>query len=73
MTNSRQPSQDSSSVDLKSKKKKDYAKFFTAPNLTEAKKRGREAIQVVDFPEIPEDLKQLGKTFLSPYLWLSGQ
>ncbi len=61
MTNSRQPSQDSSSVDLKSKKKKDYAKFFTAPNLTEAKKRGREAIQVVDFPEIPEDLKQLGK------------
>lgn len=63
MTNSRQPNQKPSDLDLKSKKKKDYGKYFnfTAPNLTEAKKRSRTAVQVVDFPEIPEDLKKLGK------------
>lgn len=61
MENSHKSSQEPSPVDLKSKKKKDYGKYFIAPNLTEAKKRSRNAVQVVDFPEIPEELKNLGK------------
>ncbi|WP_047152551.1 tRNA (N6-isopentenyl adenosine(37)-C2)-methylthiotransferase MiaB [Aneurinibacillus tyrosinisolvens] len=52
------------SADLKSGK--DYSKYFIPPDLKEAKKRGKEEIQVVQFGDIEGELKTLGKgkTFL---------
>ncbi len=52
-------------VDLKSvkspKKTEDYAKYFQAPSLKDAKKRGKEEILVhYDF-NIPEDMQNIGK------------
>ncbi|WP_035102286.1 tRNA (N6-isopentenyl adenosine(37)-C2)-methylthiotransferase MiaB [Aneurinibacillus terranovensis] len=54
------------SSDTKSAREKDYSRYFVAPNLKEAKKRGKEDIQVVQFDGIDEELKNLGrgKTFL---------
>lgn len=43
-----------------SKEQKDYARYFQAPDLREAKKRGKEDVQVLQFDEIPEDMKGIG-------------
>lgn len=46
---------------MKSKSEKDYSIYFQPPSLSDAKKRGKEAIQVhYDF-EIPDELKEIGK------------
>lgn len=37
-----------------------YAKYFTAPNLRKARKRYREDIQILDFEQIPEDMRHIG-------------
>ncbi|USG68032.1 tRNA (N6-isopentenyl adenosine(37)-C2)-methylthiotransferase MiaB [Brevibacillus ruminantium] len=51
--------------DLKSGKSaksvEDYAKYFQPPSLKEAKKRGKEEIQVHYNFDIPEDMKEIGK------------
>lgn len=39
----------------------DYSKYFTAPNLKKARKRYREDVQVLDFEQIPEDMRNIGK------------
>ncbi|MXQ52321.1 tRNA (N6-isopentenyl adenosine(37)-C2)-methylthiotransferase MiaB [Shimazuella sp. KC615] len=39
---------------------KDYSKYFTAPDLKEAKKRGKEDIQVLQFDQIPEEMQGVG-------------
>jgi tRNA-2-methylthio-N6-dimethylallyladenosine synthase len=39
---------------------KDYSKYFTAPDLKEAKKRGKENIQVLQFDQIPEEMQGVG-------------
>ncbi len=40
---------------------KDYSKYFIAPDLKEAKKRGKEEIQVLQFGEIPEEMRNIGR------------
>lgn len=46
---------------MKSKSEKDYSIYFQPPSLSDAKKRGKEEIQVhYDF-EIPDELKEIGK------------
>lgn len=42
------------------KKEKDYSSYFIAPDLKKAKKRGKESVQVLQFDEIPEDMRQIG-------------
>lgn len=44
-----------------SKKVKDYSQYFTAPDLKQAKKRGKEAVQVLQFEDIPYEMQQVGK------------
>ncbi|WP_044640156.1 tRNA (N6-isopentenyl adenosine(37)-C2)-methylthiotransferase MiaB [Risungbinella massiliensis] len=39
---------------------KDYSRYFTAPDLKQAKKRGKESIQVLQFNEIPPEMQQVG-------------
>lgn len=39
---------------------KDYSRYFIAPNLLQAKKRGKETVQVLQFDEIPEEMRQIG-------------
>ncbi|MBD1372945.1 tRNA (N6-isopentenyl adenosine(37)-C2)-methylthiotransferase MiaB [Hazenella sp. IB182357] len=41
-------------------KEKDYSQYFVAPDLKQAKKRGKENIEVVKFEEIPERMQQVG-------------
>lgn len=43
-----------------SKKEKDYSQYFIAPNLKQAKKRGKEDIQVLEFDQIPEEMRSVG-------------
>ncbi|WP_054949809.1 tRNA (N6-isopentenyl adenosine(37)-C2)-methylthiotransferase MiaB [Numidum massiliense] len=38
----------------------DYAKYFTAPNLKKARKRYKEDIEILDFEQIPEDVRHIG-------------
>lgn len=38
----------------------DFAKYFTAPNLKKARKRYREDVEVLDFEQIPEDMRNIG-------------
>jgi tRNA-2-methylthio-N6-dimethylallyladenosine synthase len=39
---------------------KDYSKYFIAPDLKAAKKRGKEAVQVLQFDDIPEEMQGIG-------------
>jgi tRNA-2-methylthio-N6-dimethylallyladenosine synthase len=41
--------------------KKNYGEYFTAPDLKEAKKRGKENIQVLQFGEIPVEMQSVGQ------------
>lgn len=41
-------------------KTKDYSKYFIAPDLKEAKKRGKEDAKVLQFTEIPEAMRSVG-------------
>lgn len=36
-------------------------KYFVTPNIKEARRRGKEIVQVIDFDQIPEDMKEIGK------------
>lgn len=38
----------------------DFSKYFTAPNLKKARKRYREDIEILDFEQIPEDMRNIG-------------
>ncbi len=40
---------------------KDYSKYFVAPDLKQAKRRGKEETQVLQFEPIPEDMRQIGR------------
>lgn len=40
---------------------KDYSKYFQPPSLKDAKKRGKEDIQVHYHFEIPEELRTIGQ------------
>lgn len=40
---------------------KDYSKYFIAPDLKAAKKRGKEDVQVLQFAEIPEGMRSVGE------------
>ncbi|RAL22523.1 tRNA (N6-isopentenyl adenosine(37)-C2)-methylthiotransferase MiaB [Thermoflavimicrobium daqui] len=42
-------------------KTKDFSQYFVAPDLKAAKKRGKEDIQVLQFEQIPEDMREVGK------------
>ncbi|MBA4494435.1 tRNA (N6-isopentenyl adenosine(37)-C2)-methylthiotransferase MiaB [Paenactinomyces guangxiensis] len=44
-----------------SQKVKDYSQYFIAPDLKAAKKRGKEEIQVLQFEQIPENMRQVGQ------------
>jgi tRNA-2-methylthio-N6-dimethylallyladenosine synthase len=44
-----------------SKQVKDYSQYFVAPDLKAAKKRGKEEVQVIQFEEIPENMREVGK------------
>ncbi len=44
-----------------SKRVKDFSKYFIAPDLKLAKKRGKEDVKVLRFEQIPEDMRQAGK------------
>ncbi|TCS93801.1 tRNA (N6-isopentenyl adenosine(37)-C2)-methylthiotransferase MiaB [Hazenella coriacea] len=44
-----------------SKRVKDYSQYFTAPDLKQAKKRGKESVQVLRFEDIPEDMQNVGE------------
>jgi len=37
-----------------------YAKYFIAPNIKEAKKRGKDQVQVLNFDPIPDDMVGIG-------------
>lgn len=43
-----------------SKNKKDFSQYFQAPDLKEAKKRGKEEVKVLQFETLPEEMKQVG-------------
>jgi tRNA-2-methylthio-N6-dimethylallyladenosine synthase len=45
---------------VKSVSGKDYSKYFIAPDLKEAKKRGKENIQVLQFDQIPAEMQGIG-------------
>jgi tRNA-2-methylthio-N6-dimethylallyladenosine synthase len=45
---------------VKSVSGKDYSKYFIAPDLKEAKKRGKENIQVLQFDQIPAEIQGIG-------------
>jgi tRNA-2-methylthio-N6-dimethylallyladenosine synthase len=40
---------------------KDYSKYFIAPDLKAAKRRGKEDVQVLQFAEIPEGMRTVGE------------
>jgi tRNA-2-methylthio-N6-dimethylallyladenosine synthase len=44
-----------------SKQVKDYSQYFVAPDLKAAKKRGKEDVQVIQFEQIPENMREVGK------------
>ncbi|WP_232697160.1 tRNA (N6-isopentenyl adenosine(37)-C2)-methylthiotransferase MiaB [Brevibacillus daliensis] len=61
MTAKQEATPDLKSVKSADKKEKDYGKYFQAPSLKDAKKRGKEEISVhYDFA-IPEEMKEIGK------------
>lgn len=39
----------------------DFSRYFVPPNLKEAKKRGKEAVNVIRDFDIPEDMKDIGR------------
>ncbi|SHE38645.1 tRNA-2-methylthio-N6-dimethylallyladenosine synthase [Seinonella peptonophila] len=39
---------------------KDYSKYFIAPDLLQAKRRGKEEVQIVQFEQLPKELRSLG-------------
>jgi tRNA-2-methylthio-N6-dimethylallyladenosine synthase len=43
------------------KEPKDYSKYFVAPDLKEAKKRGKQEVQVIHAEVHPEDLEKFGQ------------
>lgn len=43
-----------------SKMKKDFSQYFQAPDLREAKKRGKEEVQVLQFESLPDEMKNIG-------------
>ncbi|WCK56157.1 tRNA (N6-isopentenyl adenosine(37)-C2)-methylthiotransferase MiaB [Aneurinibacillus sp. Ricciae_BoGa-3] len=49
------------SSDTKSAREKDYSRYFIAPDLKEAKKRGKQDIQVVQFNGIDDELRKIGR------------
>jgi tRNA-2-methylthio-N6-dimethylallyladenosine synthase len=49
------------SSDTKSAREKDYSRYFIAPDLKEAKKRGKQDIQVVQFNGINDELREIGQ------------
>lgn len=46
---------------MSQREEKDYSKYFVAPDLKQAKKRGKESIQVLEFDQIPDEMRQVGK------------
>ncbi|MFV9509766.1 tRNA (N6-isopentenyl adenosine(37)-C2)-methylthiotransferase MiaB [Tepidibacillus sp. LV47] len=46
-----------SNIDINNK----YTKYFIPPNIQEAKKRGKQAVQIIDFEPIPEEMANIGK------------
>lgn len=43
-----------------SKENKDYSKYFVAPDLKSAKRRGKSDVQVIRFEQIPESMRNIG-------------
>lgn len=43
------------------REEKDYSQYFMAPDLKSAKKRGKERIQVLQFDQIPDELRTIGQ------------
>ncbi|MBA4602360.1 tRNA (N6-isopentenyl adenosine(37)-C2)-methylthiotransferase MiaB [Thermoactinomyces mirandus] len=43
-----------------SKEVKDYSKYFVAPDLKSAKRRGKSDVQVIRFEQIPENMRNAG-------------
>jgi tRNA-2-methylthio-N6-dimethylallyladenosine synthase len=44
-----------------SKQNKEYSSYFVAPDLKQAKKRGKEEIHVLQFAPLPEEMVQIGQ------------
>lgn len=47
-------------VDEMERKEKDYSQYFVAPDLKAAKRRGKSGVEVIQFDQIPENMRGVG-------------